>query len=636
MARCDLPHLLGLFAGCSGIFAAVSKAAALDLLGGVSHHPLNGLQTLGVLIQLGNGVEQPLGIGVALRGLKDILCCAVLDGLTGVHNHDLFAGLGHNTQIVGDEDHGGVQPLLQFVDQAQHLGLNGHIQCSGGFVGKDQLRLTGQRNGNDNALLHAAGKLMGVLHLALCRDAHQLHHLVHTGFQLSSALLRMMDLQHLHDLGSHGHHRVQGRHGILEDHGYYTAAHGTDLFLGSIQHMALENLTVLDLTRVLAGPFCTMMLADMGANVIKIEVPKGGDDTRSYPPFRAENLNGERESVYFANINRNKKGITLNLKAPEGKEIFKELVKKADIVVENYRPGVMDKLGLGYDVLKEINPRIIYAAVSGFGCYGPYHLRPGYDILAQAMGGMMSITGSKGGEPTRAGSALGDILGGLHVTIGILAAVNARTITGKGQRVDVSLMDSMIAATENTALKYIETGNIPAPMGNRYAAVSPYDSFTCKGGKVIIAAGNQKLYEKLCNEVLERPDMITDPRFVDMPGRLANQDAIAEVIEERIKDLTPNEAAELVLAHGIPAGPIMNIKEILDDPHVKEREMFVEMDHPTLGKVTVNGCAIKLMDTKPSVRTPAPQLGQNNRDIFEGVLGMTEEQFNTLHEKQVF
>ena len=278
------------------------------------------------------------------------------------------------------------------------------------------------------------------------------------------------------------------------------------------EHMALENLTVLDLTRVLAGPFCTMMLADMGANVIKIEVPKGGDDTRSYPPFRAKNLNGERESVYFANINRNKKGITLNLKAPEGKEIFKELVKKADIVVENYRPGVMDKLGLGYDVLKEINPRIIYAAVSGFGCYGPYHLRPGYDILAQAMGGMMSITGSKGGEPTRAGSALGDILGGLHVTIGILAAVNARTITGKGQRVDVSLMDSMIAATENTALKYIETGNIPAPMGNRYAAVSPYDSFTCKGGKVIIAAGNQKLYEKLCNEVLERPDQGSDPQ----------------------------------------------------------------------------------------------------------------------------
>ena len=404
------------------------------------------------------------------------------------------------------------------------------------------------------------------------------------------------------------------------------------------EHMALENLTVLDLTRVLAGPFCTMMLADMGANVIKIEVPTGGDDTRSYPPFRKENLNGVRESCYFANINRNKKGITLNLKAPEGKEIFKELVKQADIVVENYRPGVMDKLGLGYDVLKEINPRIIYAAVSGFGCYGPYHLRPGYDILAQAMGGMMSITGPKGGSPTRAGSALGDMLGGLNCTIGILAAVNARNITGKGQRVDVSLMDAMIAATENTALKYIEseTGEIPAPMGNRYAAVSPYDGFKCKDGTIIIAAGNQKLYEKLCNEILERPDMITDPRFVDMPGRLANQDDIQVVIEDRLKDLTMEEATNLVLSHGIPAGPILNIKQILEDPHVKEREMFVEMDHPTLGKVTVNGCAIKLMDTKPSIRKPAPQLGEDNKAIFEGMLGMSEEEFNDLHEKKVF
>ncbi len=401
-------------------------------------------------------------------------------------------------------------------------------------------------------------------------------------------------------------------------------------------HMALENLTVLDLTRVLAGPFCTMMLADMGANVIKIEVPTGGDDTRTYPPFREKNLNGQRESLYFANINRNKKGVTLNLKAPEGKAIFKELVKKADIVVENYRPGVMDKLGLGYDVLKEINPRLIYAAVSGFGCYGPYHLRPGYDILAQAMGGMMAITGPRGGEPTRAGSALGDMLGGLHVTIGILAAVNARTITGKGQRVDVSLMDSMIAATENTALKYLESGQIPPRMGNRYAAVSPYDAFKVKDGVIIIAAGNQKLYEKLCTEVLHRPDMITDPRFVDMTGRLENQDAIQEVIEDTLKDYTMEEATQLVLSKGIPAGPILNIKQILEDPHVKEREMFVEMDHPTLGRITVNGCAIKLMDTKPSVRTPAPQLGQDNKAIYEGMLGMSEEEFATLHEKAVF
>lgn len=402
------------------------------------------------------------------------------------------------------------------------------------------------------------------------------------------------------------------------------------------EHMALENLTVLDLTRVLAGPFCTMMLADMGADVIKIEVPNGGDDTRAYPPFREENLNGERESLYFANINRNKKGVTLNLKTPEGKELFKKLVEKADIVVENYRPGVMDKLGLGYNVLKEINPRIIYAAVSGFGCYGPYHMRPGYDILAQAMGGMMAITGPKDGAPTRAGSALGDILGGLHVTIGILAAVNARAITGKGQRVDVSLMDSVIAATENTALKYLESGQIPPRMGNRYAAVSPYDAFRCKDGVVIIAAGNQKLYEKLCNEILHRPDMITDPRFVDMPGRLAYQDDIQAVVEETIQDMTMAEVTELLLSKGIPAGPILDISQILADPHVKEREMFVEMDHPTLGRITVNGCAIKLMDTKPTVRTPAPALGQNNRAIFEDLLGLSETDYTALAGKGVF
>ncbi len=402
------------------------------------------------------------------------------------------------------------------------------------------------------------------------------------------------------------------------------------------EHGALENLTVLDLTRVLAGPFCTMMLADMGANVIKIEIPNGGDDTRAYPPFREHNLQGERESLYFANLNRNKKGVTLNLKTPEGKELFKKMVSRADVVVENYRPGVMDKLGLGYDVLKEVNPRIIYAAVSGFGCYGPYHLRPGYDILAQAMGGMMAITGPKGGGPTRAGSALGDILGGLHVTIGILAAVNARTITGRGQRVDVSLMDSVIAATENTALKYLESGEIPPRMGNRYAAVSPYDGFRCKDGVVIIACGNQKLYNKLCTEILDRPDMITDPRFVDMPGRLKYQDDIQVVVEDWLKDKTMHEATDILLSHGIPAGPILDISQILADPHVKEREMFVEMEHPTLGHITVNGCAIKLMDTKPAVRTPAPALGQDNRAVYQQMLGLSDAEFDALHEKQVF
>ena len=396
-------------------------------------------------------------------------------------------------------------------------------------------------------------------------------------------------------------------------------------------HQALENLTVLDLTRVLAGPFCTMMLADMGAHVIKIEIPGNGDDTRAYPPFQP-NVHNESESLYFANINRNKKGITLNLKTEQGKTLFLNLVRKADIVVENYRPGVMNRLGLGWKVLHQTNPRLIYAAVSGFGSYGPYHQRPGYDILAQAMGGMMSITGTKGGPPTRAGSALGDILGGLHIAIGILAAVNARSITGKGQFVDVSLMDSVIAATENTAIKYLSSGQIPPRMGNRYAAVSPYDGFRCKDGIVIIAAGNQKLYEKLCNEILHRPDMITDPRFTDMERRLEHQDDIQAVIEDFLRDYTMEEAAQLILSHGIPAGPIMDIKQILENPQTKAREMFIPMEHPTLGHITVNGCVIKMTDTMPSVRTPAPALGQHNEEIYQNLLGISEAELHSLKE----
>lgn len=399
-------------------------------------------------------------------------------------------------------------------------------------------------------------------------------------------------------------------------------------------HTALENLTVLDLTRVLAGPFCTMMLADMGAHVIKIEIPRGGDDTRAYPPFRI-NRNGEKESIYFANINRNKSGITLDLKSEEGKNIFRKLVEKADIVVENYRPGVMDKLGLGYDELKKINPRLIYGSASGFGNTGPYRLRPGYDILAQAMGGMMAITGTPGGPPTRVGSAIGDILGGLHLAIGLLAAINARNITGEGQRVDISLMDSVIAATENTGIKYLESGTIPPRMGNRYAAVSPYDAFRVKDGVIIIAAGNQHLYEKLCTGILHRPDMITDARFTDMSGRLEHQDDIKSVIEERLKDETMDQAVELLLSKGIPAGPIYDISQIMADPQTKDREMFIEMEHPTLGNITVNGCAIKLGDTPASVRTPAPALGQDNAKILRGLLGMSDEELSDYQNRGI-
>jgi len=229
---------------------------------------------------------------------------------------------------------------------------------------------------------------------------------------------------------------------------------------------------------------------------------------------------------------------------------------------------------------------------------------------------------------------MGDILGGLHLAIGLLAAVNARSITGEGQRVDISLMDSVIAATENTAIKYLESGKIPPRMGNRYAAVSPYDGFRVKDGTVIIACGNQKLYEKLCTEILERPDMITDPRFSSMEARLANQDDIKSVIEERLKELTMDEAVELILSKGIPAGPIYDISQVLADPQVHNREMFVEMEHPTLGNITVNGCAIKLSETSASVRTPAPALGQDNVDVLSE-FGFSKEEILSLEEEGV-
>ena len=254
----------------------------------------------------------------------------------------------------------------------------------------------------------------------------------------------------------------------------------------------LDGVVVLDLTRVLAGPYSGMILADMGATVIKLENPKGGDDTRKMGPFINDN------SVYYANFNRSKLGCTLNLKDPEGKEIFRELVKKADIVIENYRPGTMEKLGLGYDVLKEVNPGIIYGAVSGFGHTGPYSKRAGYDIVGQAMGGLMSTTGWPDGPATRVGTPMGDVLGGLNMTIGILAALVNKQKTGLGEKVDVALVDSVASAMENITMIYQSTGRIPQRIGNRYESTYPYDVFPTKDGDVVIAAGNNKLYSLLC------------------------------------------------------------------------------------------------------------------------------------------
>lgn len=388
---------------------------------------------------------------------------------------------------------------------------------------------------------------------------------------------------------------------------------------------ALSNLTVLDLTRVLAGPYCTMYLADLGANVIKIENPNGGDDTRKVPPFK----NGE--SLYYANVNRNKKGVTLNLKAPEGKELFKKMVKNADVVVENYRPGVMDKLGLGYDVLKEINPRIVYAAISGFGCYGPLHERPGYDIIAQAMSGLMSLTGEAGGGPIRTGSAIGDLVGGLNLTIGILAALNARQHTGKGQRVDISLVDGLVSFLETNTQRYQINGEQPPRMGNRYPSAAPYDSFKASDGDFVIGCGNDKLFSLLCNKVLHLPDLPADPLYDSPTNRLANQASLKVIIEKWSSQYTIEEAVDMILAAGVPAAPIYDIKAVMENDHIANvREMFPDCEHPVAGHLRLNGNPVKLMDSMPRLRTPSPSLGQDNESVYAQLVGLTADDVSKL------
>lgn len=381
---------------------------------------------------------------------------------------------------------------------------------------------------------------------------------------------------------------------------------------------ALEDIIVLDLTRVLAGPYCTMMLADFGAMVIKLEIPGKGDDTRSMGPFK----NGS--SLYYANVNRNKMGLTLNLKAPEGKKLFLELVKKADVVVENYRPGVMDKLGLGYDVLKETNERIIYAAVSGFGSYGRCSHRPGYDIIAQAYGGLMSITGEEGGSPLRSGNAMGDVLGGMNLTIGILTALHARELSGKGQRVDVSLVDSIVSSLETGTQRYFASGKKPEPMGNRYASAYPYDAFAAADGHFVIGCANDKLFDLLC-KAIGREDLLSNEYFSTNNLRCQNYALLKPEIEKWSSQHSIDECVAVIDAAGVPVSPINDLPRVTTDPHiVEDREMFVKIEHPVIGEMQVNGNPIKLMDCMPEIYRSAPLLGQDNARIYNELLGIDE------------
>lgn len=386
----------------------------------------------------------------------------------------------------------------------------------------------------------------------------------------------------------------------------------------------LDGVKVLDLSRVLAGPYCGMMLADMGADVIKIELPKKGDDARGNFPI----INGE--SAYFMNLNRNKAGITLNLKSEKGKGIFKELVKQSDVVIENYRPGVMERLGLGYEDLRKINPGIIYGAVSGFGHFGPYSRRAGYDIVGQAMSGLMSTTGWPEGGPTRTGTAIADVMGGISCCVGILAALVNKGKTGEGEKVDVSLVDSMVSSLEIINMIYLCTGKVPQRIGNRYEAIYPYDSFRASDGDVIIACGNDKLF-KLLSEVMEKPELPETEHFANNNARVINHAELKPIIEEWLRDKTIDQTVDILLEKGIPAAPINTIDRVVKDPHIAgAREMFVEIEHPRAGRLKITGNQIKLTNHKIEIRKPAPLLSQDTRQIMKERLGLSDEQVDEL------
>lgn len=391
----------------------------------------------------------------------------------------------------------------------------------------------------------------------------------------------------------------------------------------------LDGIVVLDLGRVLACPYAATMMADMGATVIKIENPKGGDDTRKMGPF----VNGN--SVYYANFNRGKVGVTLNLKEPEGKEIFKEMVKKADVVLENYRPGTMEKLGLGYDVLKEVNPGIVYGSISGFGHTGPLSKRAGYDIVGQAMGGLMSTTGWPDGPATRTGTPMGDVLGALNMTVGVLAALVNKQRTGKGEKVDVALVDSVAAAMENITMIYQSTGRIPQRIGNRYESTYPYDTFPAKDGDVVIAAGNNKLYAILC-DVMGKPELKTDPRFAEVKDRVANHVAMREIIVLWTKQHTIDEVDKLLNDAGCPACPVNTLDRLVVDPQIAgARGMFPTIDQPGIGELQITAIPAHTTRTSTAPRKAAPLLGEDNADVYGKLLGLDEAKLADLKAKGV-
>jgi CoA:oxalate CoA-transferase len=371
----------------------------------------------------------------------------------------------------------------------------------------------------------------------------------------------------------------------------------------------LAGILVVDLTRVLAGPYCTMVLSDLGARVVKVEQPGKGDDSRVYGPFIAG------QSGYFAAMNRGKESIALDLKAPADRAILERLLERADVVVENFRPGTMERLGLGWDDLHKRFPRLIYAAASGFGHTGPYSARPAYDMVAQAMGGVMSITGHPGGPPTRVGSSIGDLTAGLFCAIGIASALAHRERHGVATKIDVAMLDSQVAILENAITRYVATGEAPGPLGARHPSIAPFAAFAADG-YVVIACGTDTIWQRLCR-TMNCPDLATDGRFLSNDDRARNVEALQDELERKLKTASTAEWLHRLSAAEIPHAPINNVADVLADPQVKARNMVVAVDDPDLPTLRVAGNPIKMSAfPDPTVRGRVPKLDQDRKRIL--------------------
>ena len=373
----------------------------------------------------------------------------------------------------------------------------------------------------------------------------------------------------------------------------------------------LKNLLVLDLTRVLVGPYCTMMLSDLGARVIKVEAPEVGDDSRNFGPFI------EDYSAYFMSLNRGKESIALNLKNSDDKKIFDKILAKADILVENFKPGTLEKWGYGWKDVCEKYPKLIYASASGFGQTGPLKELPAYDMVVQGMGGLMSVTGQPNSEPTRVGTSIGDITAGLFTTIGINAALYDREKTGKGTFIDVSMLDCQIAILENAIARYLSKNEIPKPMGSRHPSIAPFEAFKTKDSHIIIAAGNDKLFEKLCN-VLDMSELFKDEKFNTNSLRSKNMDELKLILEDKLSSKITTDWVRLMEEERIPCGPIYNIKEAVENPQVQSRNMIVKAYHKVIGDFKLAGNPIKMSSYKDeTTRGDIPDLDEHREKILK-------------------